>query len=79
LDQAEGAFDRADHFLDAGGQRYPEGLTLLLRAQVMHARGAPLADVVTVAQRARELSAAKGAHLFARRADDFLAGLLSRR
>lgn len=75
LAEAGAAFDRADYFLDAGGQRYPEGLTLLLRAQLMHTRGEPVDDVRAAARRAQALSTRKGAHLFAHRAADFLAAL----
>jgi DNA-binding SARP family transcriptional activator len=67
--------DRADLMLDAYGQRYAEGLLLLLRARVLHARGEPAAVVRAAAEKARALSAERGAHLFARRAEEFLSTL----
>ncbi|GIF23571.1 DNA-binding SARP family transcriptional activator [Actinoplanes tereljensis] len=73
LDEATAALDRAEHFLEAHGQRYAEGLLLLLRARLRHARGEPAATVRAAAERARALSAEREAHLFARRATEFLA------
>ncbi|SBS76514.1 Transcriptional regulator, putative ATPase, winged helix family (fragment) [uncultured Mycobacterium sp.] len=73
LDDAAAALDRADFYLDAYGQRYPEGLLLLLRAQLLRARGEPATVVRSAAERARQLSAEHGAHLFARRAEEVLA------
>ncbi|WP_326626770.1 AAA family ATPase [Nonomuraea fuscirosea] len=72
---AAAALDRADFCLDAYGQRYPEGLVLLQRARLLQARGEPEAAVRRAGEQARELSIARGAHLFARRAETFLAGL----
>ncbi|MBB2946658.1 hypothetical protein FB565_006426 [Actinoplanes lutulentus] len=72
---AAAALDRADWFLETCGQRYPEGLLLLVRARVMLASGRPVADVRRVAEQARELSAERGAHLFTRRAEELLATL----
>ncbi|MET8157048.1 BTAD domain-containing putative transcriptional regulator [Sphaerisporangium sp. NPDC005289] len=73
--EAATALDRADHYLDTYGQRYSEGLILLLRARVLRALGEPVAVVRAAAERARTLSAAREAHLFARRAAAFLAEL----
>jgi DNA-binding SARP family transcriptional activator len=73
LDEAERALDKVDQYLVTYGQRYAEGLMMLLRAQLMRARGLSSALVRTAAQRARELSEERGAHLFARRAEEFLA------
>ncbi|MEJ3746393.1 BTAD domain-containing putative transcriptional regulator [Actinomycetes bacterium KLBMP 9797] len=75
VDEAAAALDRADSLLDTYGERYPEGLLLLLRARLMRARGEPLADVRAAAERARALSVEREAHLFARRAEELLAGL----
>jgi len=69
---AAAALDRADSFVAAHGQRYAEGLILLLRARLMQARGEPAADVRAAARRARALSVERGAHLFARRAEELL-------
>ena len=69
LDEAAGALDRADWALDTYGQRYGEGLILLVRARLLHARARPAAEVVAAAEAARELSIAREAHLFARRAE----------
>jgi DNA-binding SARP family transcriptional activator len=74
-DEAAAALDRADFYLNAYGQRYPEGLILLLRARLLHARGAPVSAVRAAAEKVRALSADRGAHLFAHRADELLAGL----
>jgi len=79
LDEAAAALDRADSFQDAYGQRYAEGLLLLLRARLMQARGEPAAAVRAGAERARALSTEREAHLFAHRAEELLAGLDSGR
>ena len=71
-DEAAVALDRADFYLDTYGQRYPEGLLLLLRARLLQARGEPAAVVRAAAERARALSTEREAHLFARRAEEFL-------
>jgi DNA-binding SARP family transcriptional activator len=75
LDEAAAALDRADVCLDTYGQRNSEGLILLLRAQLLQARGEPLAVVRNAAEKARKLSTERGAHLFAHRAEKFLAEL----
>ncbi|RSM72541.1 transcriptional regulator [Actinoplanes sp. ATCC 53533] len=72
LEDAAEALDRADSFVATYGQRYAEGLLLLLRARLMRARGEPVAEVRAAAERARELSTERGAHLFARRAQELL-------
>jgi ATP/maltotriose-dependent transcriptional regulator MalT len=72
-DEAAAALDRADFYLDVYGQRYSEGLHLLLRAQLLQARGEPPAIVRAAAEHARTLSAERGAYLFARRAEQLLA------
>ncbi|WP_416960851.1 ATP-binding protein [Streptomyces sp. Agncl-13] len=71
LDQA----DQADQAIKAHGQRYAEGLLLLLRARLLHARGEPVDVVRAAADEARARSGERGAHLFARRAERFLADL----
>ncbi|WP_020572321.1 AAA family ATPase [Parafrankia discariae] len=73
--EAAAALDRADSVLDTYGQRYPEGLVLLLRARLAQARGEPAAAVRAAAERARALSTEREAHLFAHRAEELLAGL----
>jgi DNA-binding SARP family transcriptional activator len=73
--EAGAALDRADRCLEAYGQRYPEGLLLLLRARLLHARGEPPAVVRAAAERARALSTERGAHLFAQRSELLLAQL----
>ncbi|WP_344649428.1 ATP-binding protein [Cryptosporangium japonicum] len=75
LDRAEAALTRAEHFLGVNDQRYAEGLVLLLRARLLQARGAPLTDVRSAAERARALSVEREAHLFARRAQELLDAL----
>ncbi|MEU6352444.1 BTAD domain-containing putative transcriptional regulator [Streptomyces sp. NPDC047072] len=68
-DRAESALDRADQAIWDYGQRYAEGLLLLLRARLLQARGAPLTTVRAAAERAHTQSTAREAHLFARRAE----------
>ncbi|GIF23910.1 DNA-binding SARP family transcriptional activator [Actinoplanes tereljensis] len=72
LDEAAAALDRADSFVATHGQRYAEGLLILLRARLMRARGEPADAVRATAERARALSAERGAHLFADRAERWL-------
>ena len=71
-DQAGAVLARAEHFLDVHGQRYSEGMLLLLRARLQLARGETARVVRSAAELARARSAERGAHLFARRAEDFL-------
>lgn len=73
--EATAALDRADSFLDTYGQRYPEGLLLLLRARLLQARGEPVPVVRTALERARTLASEQEAYLFAHRAENLLAGL----
>jgi hypothetical protein len=77
-DEAATALGRADQALDTHGQRYAEGLLALLHARLRHARGEPVDLVRAAAERARTLSGERGAHLFAHRAEEFLATLTSR-
>ncbi|SEH53170.1 Transcriptional regulatory protein, C terminal [Mycolicibacterium rutilum] len=72
---AAGALDRADFYLNAYGQRNPEGLLLLLRARLLHARGEPTGVVRRAAERARALSLEREARLYADRAELFLSEL----
>ncbi|MBM2618518.1 AAA family ATPase [Actinoplanes sp. LDG1-06] len=72
---AAATLDRADAFLQSHGQRYAEGLLLLLRARTLAAAGEPKPLVRAAAERARSLSTARGAHLFADRATRFLESL----
>ncbi|MFF5075590.1 AAA family ATPase [Actinoplanes sp. NPDC000266] len=74
-EKALDALDRAGECFEAYGQRYAEGLILLLRARALAAAGEPVEVVRAAALRARTFSAGRGAHLFARRADDYLATL----
>ncbi|MEV7389707.1 BTAD domain-containing putative transcriptional regulator [Streptomyces sp. NPDC091215] len=71
-DRAGAALDRADRTMRDYGQRYPEGLLLLLKARLLQARGASPAAVRAAAERARTRSTACEAHLFARRAERLL-------
>nr|MDT0660709.1 BTAD domain-containing putative transcriptional regulator [Micromonospora sp. DSM 115978] len=77
-DRTGAALDRAERALATHGQRYAEGLLLLLRARLLDARGEPVTGVRAVACQARTLSARRGAHLFARRAERFVAELDAR-
>ena len=73
LDDAAAALDRAEFYINAYGQRYPEGLILLLRAQLLQARDEPASVVRSAGELARRVSAEHGAQLFARRAEELLA------
>lgn len=75
LDDAAAALDQADYCLTSYGQRQTEGLILLLRAQLLRARGRPIAEIRAVAERARALSTEREVHLFAQRAAQFLSEL----
>ncbi|TQS43316.1 ATP-binding protein [Cryptosporangium phraense] len=68
-DDAADALDRADQFLEAYRQRYPEGLVLVQRARLLQARGEPVEVVRAAVERAREVTARRGTHVFARRAE----------
>jgi DNA-binding SARP family transcriptional activator len=74
-ERAATALDRADQALWDYGQRYAEGLLLLLRARLSQARGAAAAEVRAAAEQAYTRSTAGGAHLFARRARRLIADL----
>jgi DNA-binding SARP family transcriptional activator len=74
-ERAAAALDRADQALWDYGQRYAEGLLLLLRARLSQARGEPVTAVRAAAEQAYTQSTACGAHLFARRAGGLLAEL----
>ncbi|MFC6083534.1 ATP-binding protein [Sphaerisporangium aureirubrum] len=74
-DKAADALDRADHALDAYGQRYAAGLVLLLRARLLQAQGEPSDVVRAAAEEARDRSSERGSHLFAHRAERLLAEL----
>jgi hypothetical protein len=76
-DKAAAALDRADQAIKALGQRYAEGLLLLLRARLLHACGEPVEVVRAAAEVARTRSHERGAHLFARRAERFLVDIES--
>lgn len=70
--QASGALDRAEHFLAAYSQRYPEGLLLLMRARLLRDTGAPRGDVVAALRAALATSVAAEAHLFAQRTQQLI-------
>jgi hypothetical protein len=70
--EAAAALDRADQYLDDYGQRYAEGLLLLLRARQLWAHGESASVVREIGKRAVALSNERGAHLFARRTEEFL-------
>jgi DNA-binding SARP family transcriptional activator len=75
VDAAVEALDRAQFYVDAFGQRYPQGLILLLRARILSARGEPVGIVRAAAEAARTLSADHEAGLFVQRAERLLAEL----
>lgn len=67
------SLDRAEAFIATYGERYAEGLVLLVRARTLAALGAPDADVLAAARRALKLSREREAHLFAERAANLVA------
>ncbi|WP_189269763.1 ATP-binding protein, partial [Streptomyces fuscichromogenes] len=74
LDEATTALDHADTALDTHGQRYAEGLLLVIRARLQQARGEPTTTVRNTARRARTLSTRREAHLFTHRARELPTG-----
>ncbi|MGJ6962141.1 AAA family ATPase [Streptosporangium sp. G11] len=68
------ALDKAEMFIDTYGERYAEGLVLLIRAKALRA-GGDLPSAVRTAHRALILAQERGAHLFAARANGLLAEL----
>ncbi|MFD5065332.1 ATP-binding protein [Streptomyces sp. NPDC058394] len=74
LDEAAEALHRADECLERYGQRQSEGMILLLRAKLQHARG-KTQSAVALAEQARTLSASRGAYVFSHQAEMFLAGI----
>jgi DNA-binding SARP family transcriptional activator len=75
LRDAVAALDRADFYLNAYGQRYPEALLLLIRARVQLADGAPRNEVRKTAETAHRIADERETYLFADRAKRFLAEL----
>jgi len=71
---AEHALNRADDALGLYGQRSSEGLVILVRAELAHAVGDNRA-ATRDAERARDLSREREAHLFADRAERLLSSL----
>ncbi|GAB1824324.1 hypothetical protein [Herbidospora sp. RD11066] len=70
-DEAAEVLDRADHYFEAYGERYQEGL----RARLLQARGATETDVRAALERVRTRSLEREAHLFVQRADRWLGRL----
>ncbi|GGN85648.1 hypothetical protein GCM10010112_66300 [Actinoplanes lobatus] len=74
-DEAAAALERADRAVWDHGQRYAEGLILLMRARLLQANGEPATTVRAAAEKARTRSAQREDHLFAERATRLLATL----
>ncbi|MEV6304562.1 AAA family ATPase [Actinoplanes sp. NPDC051861] len=74
-DSAATALDRAERAVATHGERYAQGLILLVRARLLAAHGAPGGEVRAAAERARAWSAERGSHLFAGRAAELISGL----
>ncbi|WP_433830534.1 BTAD domain-containing putative transcriptional regulator [Actinoplanes sp. CA-015351] len=74
-DKAGIALNRAGQALESYGQRYAEGLVLLLRARLLQAQGEPADVVRAAAESAHELATDRESYLFAGRAAKFLAEL----
>ncbi|GAB1818258.1 AAA family ATPase [Herbidospora sp. RD11066] len=66
------ALDRAETFIGTYGERYAEGLVLLIRARALRA-GGDAGSAACTARRALTLSRERGALLFAARAESLLA------
>lgn len=75
FDAASEALERARFYVNAFGQRYPEGLIMLLQAQLLQARGESVGMVKAAAEAARALSMTHEAGLFVHRAERFMAQL----
>lgn len=75
VDRAVAALDRGDEYVERYGQRYPEGLLLLVRAKALRVRGAPTAEVRAVAERARVRAREQQTFVFVQRAERLLAEL----
>jgi hypothetical protein len=71
------ALDKAETFIDRYGERYAEGLVLIMRAKAFRA-GGDVQYAVHAAHRALTLSRERGANLFATRATGLLAELPGR-
>ncbi|WP_239166087.1 ATP-binding protein [Actinoplanes italicus] len=71
-DRADAALCRAGEAMREYGQRYAEGLCLLLKARLLQARGESVSVFRAAAEEASRRSTAGGALLFARRAEQFL-------
>jgi ATP/maltotriose-dependent transcriptional regulator MalT len=71
------ALDKAETFIDTYGERYAEGLVLLIRAKALRA-GGDVQSAVRAAHRALTLSREREAHLFATRANGLLTELSGR-
>jgi len=76
--EAAAVLDRSEAFLDTDGQRYAEGLVLVMRAHILDALGDSTESIRAAAERARRVSIEREAHLFAQRADALLVDLASR-
>jgi hypothetical protein len=76
-EHAANALDRAEWCLETYGQRYAEGLLLLMRARLLQSRGAPLSRVHAAALHAQSVSVNREAHLFAQRAQVLLDQLVA--
>lgn len=71
--EADVALSRSERVSEAHGERFAECLRLLLQAQVLHARGAPSADVLAAAAKAEAVADERGARVIARRAAELMA------
>ncbi len=69
--------DKAETFINTYGERYAEGLVLLIRAEALRA-GGDIHSAERAAHQAFILSQEREAHLFAKRANGLLADLSGR-
>ncbi|WP_243060321.1 BTAD domain-containing putative transcriptional regulator [Nocardioides sp. SR21] len=75
---AMAALDRAEAAIAVHGERYAEGLVLLMRARTLRDSAASPAEVRAAARHAVTISRSREAHLFATRATDLLGELALR-
>ena len=66
--------DRLAHLHD---EPFAECLRLLMRANVLHASGAPVDVVLAAAASARSVSIERGTHVIARRAEELMVRISS--
>jgi len=75
--EAGAALDHADRLAHLHDEPFAECLRLLMRANVLHASGAPVDVVLAAAASARSVSIERGTHVIARRAEELMVRISS--